>query len=143
MDVAGHLAMCDTEVISAMRAASQDTSSPAHIPARRIMRSEHFRAVADFNAADRLADPGAAAHLASLLRSKFGEEALELDDYTRKTSGARFPVLTQDNKIEWSTLISATLNQVPTFSVQYVFVEPSIVAAAKPDVAQFRMLAPV
>jgi HD superfamily phosphohydrolase len=138
VEVDEHLRFCDTEAISAMRLASTDASLPGHIPARRIMCREHFRVVADFNAADRSADSGAAKRLASQLRAKFGEEAVQLDEYTQKSRGARFPVLTRDEKIEWSTRLSATLNQVPTFSVQYVFVDPRFAEEARADVAWFR-----
>ena len=138
VEVEDHLGLCDTEVISAIRLASKDPSSPGHVPARRIMRREHFRAVADFNAADRLSEPEAAKRLTTLLQTKFGGEAVELDDYTQKSRGARFPVLTRDEKVEWSTRLSATLNQVPTFSVQYVFVDPQFADAARVEVARFR-----
>ena len=50
-----------------------------------------------------------------------------------------FPVLTRDGKVEWSTILSATLNQVPTFAVEYVFVDPAVAEAARGEVARFRV----
>jgi hypothetical protein len=125
-------------VIAAMRRASNDSSLPGHEPARRIMKRQHFRMVADFNAADRDGDPGAAARLADILTDKFGEQKVKLDSYSPKSKGSRFPVLTRDGMIEWSTLLSATLNQVPTFAVEYVFVDLEIVESARAETAGLR-----
>jgi len=105
-------------VITAMRAACYDPSLPGHEPARRIMKRQHFRMIADFNSADREGEPLAADRLADRLVGRFGESRVKLDSYRPKSKGARFPVLTRDGKIEWSTLLSATLNQVPTFAVE-------------------------
>jgi HD superfamily phosphohydrolase len=137
-EVAQHLAVTDAEVIAAMRAACNDPALPGHVPARRIIKRQHFRMVADFNAADRDGDPMAASHLAERIVERFGAERVRLDSYRPKSKGARFPVLTRDGKIEWSTLLSATLNQVPTFAVEYVFVDPEIADPARAEVSRFR-----
>ncbi len=137
-EVAAHLAMSDVEVNSAMRVAAGDRGMPGHEPARRIIRREHFRMVADFNAADREGEPLAANRLATLLSEKFGPDKVKLDNYPPKSKGARFPVLTRDGKIEWSTILSATLNHVPTFSVEYVFVDPVVLTPARVEVGRFR-----
>jgi hypothetical protein len=137
-EVGEHLAISDAEVISAMRLASQDASRPGHEAARRIIERRHFRMVSDFNAADRGMDPMAANKLAGVLGGRFGDSAVRLDRYLPRSKVARFPVLTRDGKIEWSTKLSATLNQVPTFSVEYVFVDPQFAAAARAEVARFR-----
>ena len=136
--VTEHLAMTDTEVITAMRAACNDPSLPGHEPATRIMKRRHFRMVADFNAADRSGEPMAAENLKNRLVERFGERRVKLDSYSPKSKGATFPVLTRDGKIEWSTLLSATLNQVPTFAVEYVFVDPEVAEQARDEVSRFR-----
>jgi hypothetical protein len=133
-----HLLLTDTEVISAMRLAAGDQSAPGHVPAHRIMHRQHFRRVADITDADREIDPDAAETLASLLSDKFGEEAVFMDRYTQKGKGIRFPVLTRDGGIEWSTVLSATLKRVPTFTVEYVFVDPVYSGPAKNTVTAFR-----
>jgi HD superfamily phosphohydrolase len=138
VDVAEHLKMTDTEVITGMRLASADPSAKGHEPARRIMRREHFRWVAEITDVDRKSDPDAAEKLASELREKFGSGAVITDRYIQKGKGVRFPVQTRDGKIEWSTNLSATLKQVPTFTVEYVFVDPSIADSAKRHVGRFR-----
>lgn len=130
--------MTDAEVITAMRAACRDPSLPGHEPARRIMRRQHFRMVADFNSVDREGEPMAATRLADQLVKQFGQSRVRLDTYRPKSKGARFPVLTRDGKIEWSTMLSATLNQVPTFAVEYVFVDPEIAEPARAEVGRFR-----
>jgi HD superfamily phosphohydrolase len=138
VDVAEHQKMTDTEVISAMREASMDTSAIGHDPARRIMQREHFRRVAEITEADRVTDPDAATSLANELRAKVGTESVHMDRYTQKGSGLRFPVLTRDGKVEWSTVLSATLKQVPTFTVEYVFVAREHTDVATRIVTQFR-----
>ena len=80
----------------------------------------------------------AASRLADRLAERFGSTRVKLDSYRPKGKGARFPVLTRDGKIEWSTLLSATLNQVPTFAVEYVFVDPEVAEPARTVVARFR-----
>jgi uncharacterized protein (DUF3084 family) len=102
------------------------------------MKRQHFRMVADFNSADREGEPMAAARLADRLVERFGKSRVRLDSYRPKSKGARFPVLTRDGKIEWSTLLSTTLNQVPTFAVEYVFVDPEITEPARAEVGRFR-----
>jgi hypothetical protein len=139
VDLDAHLCLTDTEVISAMRLAARDESAPGHVPARRILQREHFKRVADITDADRDIDPNAAEALSAQLRSEFGNEAVFTDRYTQKGKGIRFPVLTRDGGIEWSTVLSATLKRVPTFTVEYVFVDPLFSDRAKKHVKAFRM----
>jgi hypothetical protein len=83
-------------------------------------------------------EPMAAKRLAEQLVERFGKSRVRLDSYRPQSKGARFPVLTRDGKIEWSTLLSATLNQVPTFAVEYVFVDPEIAESVRIEVGRFR-----
>jgi HD superfamily phosphohydrolase len=138
MELEQHQAMTDTEIISAMRLAAKAPDAPGHVSARRIMERRHFRLVAEITEADRAVDPNAAELLASELSNQFGEDVIYLDRYAQKAKGLRFPVLTRDGKVEWSTMLSATLKQVPTFTVAYVFVAPEHVGSARRRVAQFR-----
>lgn len=133
-----HLLLTDTEVISAMRLASNDESAPGHTPARRIMRREHFKRIADITDGDREIDPDAAEKLSTELVAIFGEGSVYTDRYTQKGKGIRFPVLTRDGGIEWSTVLSATLKRVPTFTVEYVFVDPLHAERGKQHVTEFR-----
>jgi hypothetical protein len=138
IDLVEHQRMTDTEVLSAMRIASADAAAPGHVAAYRILQRRHFRRVAEITGADRQMLPEAAELLAEELRTKFGPELLHMDRYTQKGKGLRFPVLTRDGKVEWSTLLSDTLKQVPTFTVEYVFVAPELADAARRLVSQFR-----
>lgn len=135
-----HLLLTDTEVISAMRLAAKDESAPGYLPARRIMQREHFKRVADITDADREIDPDAAEKLSAQLKIRFGEEAVYTDRYTQKGKGIRFPVLTRDGGIEWSTVLSATLKRVPTFTVEYVFVDPLYSELGRQHVTAFRKM---
>jgi HD superfamily phosphohydrolase len=138
VDLGDHLMLTDTEVISAMRLAANDEAAPGHSPARRIMQREHFKRIAEITDADREIDPDAAETLSSQLKGKFGEKAVFTDRYTQKGKGIRFPVLTRDGGIEWSTVLSSTLKRVPTFTVEYVFVDPLHSEQAKLYVREFR-----
>jgi HD superfamily phosphohydrolase len=138
VDLGEHLMLTDTEVISAMRLAAKDEASRGHIPARRIMQRAHFKRVAEITEADRDIDPDAAEKLSAQLRSNFGERAVFMDRYTQKGKGIRFPVLTRDGAIEWSTVLSSTLKRVPTFTVEFVFLDPLYSERGKEQVADFR-----
>jgi hypothetical protein len=82
--------------------------------------------------------PEAAELLEKRLRAKVGAEAVHLDRYSQKAKGIRFPVLTRDQTVEWSTVLSKTLKQVPTFTVEYVFVDPLRLDEVRPEVAAIR-----
>ncbi len=138
VDLTEHLLLTDTEVISAMRLAARDESAPGHIPARRIMQREHFKRVADITDADREIDRNAGENIAIELKGEFGEGAVFTDRYTQTGKGIRFPVLTSDGGIEWSTVLSATLKRVPTFTVEFIFVDPLYSERGKRIVAAFR-----
>jgi len=138
VDLTDHLRLTDTEVISAMRMAANNKSVAGHTPARRIMQREHFKRVAEITDADRDIDPDSTELLSTELKDMFGPTAVFTDQYTQKGKGIRFPVLTRDGDIEWSTALSPTLKQVPTFTVEYVFVDPSCSGEAKHHVAAFR-----
>jgi HD superfamily phosphohydrolase len=138
VDLVEHLRLTDTEVISAMRLAAEDASRPGHVPARRIIRREHFKRVAEITDADRSIELDAAEKLSTELIGLFGEDAVFTDRYTQKGKGIRFPVLTRDGGIEWSTELSDTLRRVPTFTVEYIFVDPLHSERAKRHVAAFR-----
>ncbi len=138
VDLVEHLRLTDAEVISAMRLAASDKLAAGHEPARRIIQREHFKRVADFTDGDRDIDPEIAGQLSAELKNLFRPNAVFTDRYTQKGKGIRFPVLTRDGGIEWSTVLSATLKQVPTFTIEYVFVDPSCADEAKRRVALFR-----
>ena len=133
-----HQLLTDVEILCAIRAASADPHAPGHEAARRIVKREHFRLVAEITEPDRLVAADAAELLAGELRQEFGPAVVFLDSYTQKSKGIRFPVLSRDGAVEWSTVLSTTLKQVPTFTVEYVFVAPEHVNAARKRVAQFR-----
>lgn len=138
IDVADHLKLTDTEVLSAMRAAAANPSAPGHEPAIKIMQRQHFKRVADITDVDREIEPLMADLISNELKKTFGDSSVFMDRHTQKSKGIRFPVLTRDGDIRWSTQLSPTLKQVPTFTVEYVFVAPSYSEEAKRRVAAFR-----
>ena len=57
---------------------------------------------------------------------KFKASAIRRDSYTQKGGGVQFPVHDRQGVIQDSLSLSDTLRQVPTFAVDYVFVEPGV-----------------
>jgi hypothetical protein len=84
IDLADHLHLTDTEVVSAMRLAASNKSTPGHELARRIMQPKHGKRVADITEADRDIDPMAAELLSAKLSDMFGSGAVFTDRYTQK-----------------------------------------------------------
>lgn len=123
-DVAGHLSLSDVEVLAAMRSAVLDDTAPGHDPARRVSCREHFRMVYKPLYTDRQRSPEPARLVEEALAAEFGPDAVRRDAYAQKGGRAQFPVYTKTGQIQNSSTISSTLNEVPTFAVDYVYVDP-------------------
>lgn len=65
------------------------------------------------------------------LAAQFGAAAIRRDHYAAQSSGQDFPVRVKDGRIASSLNLSETLQHVPTFSVDYVFVSPDLRETAK------------
>ena len=133
-----HGKLTDIEVLAGIRAAATDSTANGHIPASRILRRQHFRLASEVTEADRSVDADFARKLLDTLEADLDHAAVYLDEYSQKAKGIRFPVLTRDGAVQWSTELSPTLRHIPTFQVQYVFVAPEHAGAARKTVALFR-----
>jgi HD superfamily phosphohydrolase len=120
-DIKDHLHRSDNDATSAMWAAAGDTSKPGHIPASRIVSRKHFRQIYEPSSSDLLTlEPGKKVFDAAV--SQFGVDNVYRDVYSQKGSSYDFPVHTKDEQIDSSLALSRTLSQVPTFSVDRVYV---------------------
>jgi uncharacterized protein len=129
--VEGHLAMTDNEVNAGIALASKDTAHVAHDPARRIARRDHFRLVYERNPDDVKQNPKAGKAITDYLAKAFGPEAVRHQFQGPKVGIADFPVKMHDDRIVSSTTASETLPRLPSPSVDFVYVDKSLVSKAK------------
>jgi HD superfamily phosphohydrolase len=120
-DVDKHFNYSDNEVTAAMWSAAVDSAQRSHGLARRIILREHFRQVYEPSSSDqKILDPGK--KVFDALIEKFGADRVRRDVYAQKGASYNFPVYTKAEEIDSSLALSKTLSQVPTFSVDRVYV---------------------
>ena len=137
-DVEAHLRLSDSEVMSGLRDAATDPSKPGHEPARRLLKREHYRLVYEKNPADQERNRQSTRCVYEAVAGEFGPAAVRLDSYPAKSGSVDFPVYTRNERIESSLDMSKTLKEIPTFGVDYVFIDPSLREKAKDWLKQNR-----
>jgi uncharacterized protein len=131
IDLKDHLRMTDNEVLVGIRQAASDPTLAGHEFAIRLTGRGHFRRIYEKNPIDQKRNLRSADVISDTLVAKFGAAAIRRDAYAQKSTGITFPVLTSDGRVEASTSASATLRNVPTFQVDYVFADPLIAEEAQ------------
>lgn len=126
INVDEHLAITDSEVLAAVRRVATEGDRPGHETAKRIICRQHFRLLYERNAADLAISPSCVDLVFAAAQAEFGAEAVVRDSYNQKGSSHQFPVRDREGVIQDSTAMSPTLHQVPTFRVDYVFVDPDL-----------------
>lgn len=124
--VEDHLSLTDNEVLSAVRLADRNEGVPGYAAARRIARRAHFRPVYERNPIDQKRNPNSADLIEKALLQKYGKENVRRDQYAQKSRGMSFPVLSRDGRIQNSLALSETLQKVPVFAVDLIFVDPEL-----------------
>lgn len=127
-----HLKISDVEVISAIRKAYEQQSSPHHRLARRIQRREHFRLFYESSPMDKMGGkliPGHA--MSSIALEKFGSDLIRYDHIPPKVTAPAFPVRRYDGQIESSLKLSSILAKMPPIEVDNLYCDKSIIADAK------------
>jgi hypothetical protein len=122
-----HLKMSDIEVLAAIRAAYERSSSPLHQLARRIQCREHFRRIYEPAPTDRSAGiliPGKV--IAAAAEEMFGKERIRYDHIPAKAAAPSFPVLQYDGTIVSSLQRSQVLANMPPIGVDNVYCDKSI-----------------
>lgn len=125
-DVDGHLSLSDNEVTSAMWKAANDAGDKGHELASRIISREHFRQIYEPTSADQKQALEPAKNVFDTLAARFGPDKVRRDVYPQKGGSYDFPVYTKEGVIDSSLALSSTLAQVPTFSVDRVYVSIDI-----------------
>lgn len=124
IEINEHLSLTDNEVISSLREACLDSSKPGHEYASRIINRKHFKLL-PYNSIDIKINKA----VYSAIKNKFGANKVRWDKYIEKGRAPDFPdfpVLTTDEKVVPSLLLSKTLKEVPIVGVDYVFIDPDI-----------------
>jgi HD superfamily phosphohydrolase len=133
-----HLALTDNEVLAAIRKASKTPGAPGHGPARRITCREHFRPVYERNPIDQRRNPESVELMERALKDNFGPAGIRRDRYAQKSRGMSFPVFSRDGRIQNSLALSETLQKVPVFAVDWIFVDSEIREIARQWVEENR-----
>jgi len=121
-----HLRVTDSDVLSAVRRCDTDVATPGHAAARRIARREHFRLVYEMNPADQEVNPNSVDLMEIALNEQFGADRVRRDTYIPEVEGVDFPVYTRDGRILSSLSMSSTLQRVPGFAVDCLYIHPHI-----------------
>ena len=125
-----HLRMSDAEVLSAIRKADSEVTSPHHELARRIERREHFRALYNSSLIDK--EDGkfiAGKALAEAAEKKFGKDAIRYDHIPAVVPASEFPVW-HEGKIESSLKLSQTLARMPGIRIDRIYCKKCVYADA-------------
>jgi uncharacterized protein len=130
-EIARHLEMTDNEVTAALLHASRTPDDPGHDAARRLTDREHFRVLYQRHPDDVRINPEVGKAVFDAACKQFGAERCRHDRYSQRSGAPDFPVLTKDGRIASSLAMSQTLTQLEAVSVDFVFVDPAILAEAK------------
>jgi HD superfamily phosphohydrolase len=117
-----HIALSDNEVNAAMWKAAVNSKEKGHTSAKRIISREHFRQVYEPSSTDQLKALEPAKKVYEGLVAEFGVDQVRRDTYAQKGGSYDFPVYTKAAEIDSSLALSKTLSQVPTFSIDRVYV---------------------
>ncbi len=121
-----HLRITDNEVMAAIWKAAQEEGAPGREHARRIVARGHFRLLYQRNPRDQARNTESVRHVFEAVTAKYGEPLVRRDSYPLEAGSLEFPVLDREGRIQSSLAMSETLSKVPTFAVDYVYVDPSL-----------------
>ncbi|MCS7016721.1 MAG: HD domain-containing protein, partial [Gemmatales bacterium] len=115
--VSDFLKLTDDEILVALLEAASDDTKPAHEPARRIVRREHFKLFYQRDPSDIQENPEACDLIHRAACQQFGSENVRRDSYSQRRAAIVFPVLRYDGAVVDSTKLSELLGNVPIVSV--------------------------
>lgn len=127
IDIEKHLSLTDNEITSAMLKAAYDTEAKGHIHASRIIKRQHFKLLYQFTPEDARVNPNAVEAIYQEAVKEFGKDHLRYDKVPYKSGKfLDFPVLLKDGRVASAFEVSPVLANLPTFSLEYVFVDRSL-----------------
>lgn len=130
IDLEDHLRMTDNEVLVAIQQAADDEGNPAHEPARRILKREHFKVLYGRNPDDLLINREASAAVYEAACAEFGEEHFRHDAYKKVNTAPDYSVLGDDGRVTSSLSYSRILAELEPAAIDYVFVAPELAKEA-------------
>ena len=125
-EIDSHINLTDNEVTAGMWKAAIDSKERGHLPAKRIVSREHFRQVYEPSSSDQLSALEPGKNVYDAISAQFGPDQVRRDAHAQKGGSYDFPVLTKAGEIDSSLALSQTLSQVPTFSVDRVYVSMDV-----------------
>lgn len=125
-----HLKLTDNEVLSAIAEATRRPESPAHDPASRIARRDHFKELWRRNPGDLQINPDAGTAIFEAMKIEFGEAAVRREIYEPKSVDIDFPVLQADETVASAQALSDVLTRVPPTPFDFVFIRRDLEARA-------------
>jgi len=125
-EVDKHISLSDNEVTAGMWKAATNPDEPSHALAKLIISREHFRQVYEPSSSDQLRALEPGKNIYDGLVAQFGSDQVRRDVYAQKGGSYDFPVYTKAKEIDSSLKLSQTLSQVPTFSVDRVYVSTNV-----------------
>jgi HD superfamily phosphohydrolase len=128
VDVTGHLARSDNEVLAAIAKAALDRTAPGHDAARRIATRQHFRVAYSRGPED---GPGDTEAIAKAAAEHFGDGNVRYGKSPRRPDPPDFPVRERDGASVSSLALSDVLKRLPASRDEYVFVAPELREEAK------------
>jgi HD superfamily phosphohydrolase len=130
IELEDHLRLTDNEVTAAISSAARDPQAPGHDPARRIATRDHFRVLYERHPDDIRINPEAGLAIFGAAQQRFGRDLVRHDRVRQESGAPDFPVKSKDGRIASSLAVSETLNRLEALSLDYVFVDRSILAEA-------------
>jgi HD superfamily phosphohydrolase len=121
-----HLRMTDNEVMAAISEAAQDQQRRGYEHARRIVCRQHFKLLYQRNPLDQARNAESVRFVYEAAVKRYGEAQVRRDTYREPGGAIQFPVLGRDGRIQSSLAMSETLAKIPTFAVDYVYVDPTL-----------------
>lgn len=131
VEPAKYLSLTDNEVLAAIQQAARDASHPAHGPAQRISKREHFKVLYRRHPDDAGINPDAAAAVFQAAIDRFGTDKVKLDSPHKGGGITDFPVLENDGSVVSSLAESEVLRSVPQAAESYVFADPEVLDEAR------------
>jgi len=132
------LKLSDNEVNAAIGEAARNKNKKGHDAARRIVTRDHFRLVYERNPEDVKINPEAGKAVYAALVKELGKGTVHHDFLPPKGGAPEFPIRMNDGRIASSAAVSETLSKLPVPSVDFVFADNTVAAAARDFIEKSR-----
>ncbi len=126
-----HLSSTDHEILVELRKAAFDEGMPGSVHAARIIKRQHYKRLYERNPTDFQKNQQAATLIKDAAYRKYGPENIRFDSPSQKGESIDFPVFMKDGRIESSSSLSQTLNQIPVVKTEYIFIKRELEYEAK------------